>query len=75
MGKALSGELSCTGTGLVRFGANFVAFILFSMENPVSQQCRPWSDATWCGIWSGPALFAYDLFMGFQVRMGQKINF
>ena len=33
------------------------------MENPVSKQCRPWSDV----ILSGSALFAYDLFMGCQV--------
>ena len=23
-----------------------------------SKQCRPWSDATFCGIWSGSTLFA-----------------
>ena len=28
----------------------FVPFILFLMENPVSKQCRPRSDATLCGI-------------------------
>ena len=48
----------------------FVTFILFFIENPVSKQCRPWSDATWCGIWSWSAMFAYDLFEGFKVRMG-----
>ena len=38
-----------------------VTFILFLLENPVSKQCRPRSDAT---------LSAYDPFTGFQVRMG-----
>ena len=41
------------------------------MENPASKQLRPWL----CGIWSGSALFAYDPFMGFQVRMGQLFNY
>ena len=43
--------------------------ILFLMENPVSKQWRPWSDAT---LWSVPALFAYDPFMGFQVRVSKR---
>ena len=38
----------------------FVAFILFSMEIPVSKQ------------WSRSALFAYDPFTGFQVKMGWR---
>ena len=42
----------------------------FWWKNPVSKQCRPWSDATLCGIWSGSALFFYDSFMGFPERMG-----
>ena len=46
-----------------------VTFILFLMENPISKQCAPWSDATLCGVWSGSALFAYDPFTSFQVRM------
>ena len=24
----------------------------------ICKQWRPWSDATFCGVWSGPALFA-----------------
>ena len=49
----------------------FVDFILFLMENHVSKQCRPWSDATSCaGDSSGSALFAYDPFTSFRVRMG-----
>ena len=40
------------------------------MENPVSKQCRPWSDITSCGVWSGSALFAYDPFNGFQSKNG-----
>ena len=38
--------------------------ISFSIEFPVSKQCRPWSDAVFCGIWSGSALFAYVPKMG-----------
>ena len=41
-------------------------------KNPVSKHCRPWSDATLCGIRSGSALFACDPFMGFQVWMELK---
>ena len=42
IGKALAGELSCTGTGLVILGCwvYFVTFTLFLMENPVSKHCR-----------------------------------
>ena len=32
------------------------------MENPVSKQCRPGSDATLCGVGSWSALCAYDPF-------------
>ena len=46
----------------------FCINILFLMENPVSKRCRPWSDATmWHLFWS--AMFAYDPFRDFQVRM------
>ena len=47
----------------------------FLMENPVSKQCRPQSDATSCGIRSGSALFAYDPFSGFQARMCSRKEF
>ena len=33
-------------------------FILFLIEISVCKQCRPWSDAAVCSIWSGSALFA-----------------
>ena len=48
------------------------------MENPVSKQCRLWSDATLCvtplyvASDLGLHFFAYDPFMGLQVRMGWK---
>ena len=51
----------------------FCLFFLFLIENPISKYCRPWSDATLCGIWSGSALFAYDPFKGFPVRMGSDM--
>ena len=43
----------------------FWFFILhvFSIEVTVCKQCRPWSDALFCGVWSGSALFANVLFM------------
>ena len=41
------GESICHFRGL---GSVFFAFILFLMENHVSKQCRPGSDATLCGI-------------------------
>ena len=31
----------------------------FPIEHSVSKQWRPWIDAALCGVWSGPALFAY----------------
>ena len=43
---------------------SFFIFILFWIEIPVSKQCRPWSDAAFCGIRSGSALFAYVPKMG-----------
>ena len=49
----------------VRVSGLFVTFILSSMENPVSKHCRPLSDAA-----CGSALFAYDPFTSFQVRIG-----
>ena len=44
----------------------FFIFIIFLIQIPVSKQCRPWSDAVFCGVWSaafcciwtGSALFA-----------------
>ena len=50
----------------------FVTFtcILFLLENPVSKQGRPRSDATLCGISSRSALFPYDPFMGYLLKMG-----
>ena len=38
----------------------------------LAKHCRPWSDTTLCGVWSGAAMFAYDPFMDFQVRMDQN---
>ena len=32
--------------------------------NAKANQCRPWSDATFCGVWSGSTLFAIVPFMG-----------
>ena len=43
---------------------SFFIFIIFSIDIPVSKQWRPWSDAGFCGIWSGFALFAYVPKMG-----------
>ena len=40
------------------------------MESLGSKKFRPCSDATLCGVLSGSALFAYDPFTGFQLRMG-----
>ena len=39
-------------------------FILFQIEIPVSKQCRLWSNAMFCVVWSGSALFAKDPKMG-----------
>ena len=43
--------------------------VLFLMENLVSKQCKPLSYASLFGICSGSAVFAYDPFMHFPLRM------
>ena len=48
----------------------FFIFVLFVIENPVSKQWRPWSDAALCGVWSGSALFAYVPQKGRQAYLG-----
>ena len=40
-------------------GVLFLFFIISRIDIPVSKQWRPWSDAAFCGGWSGSALFAY----------------
>ena len=37
----------------------FFIFTQIFIEHSVSKQWRPWSDATFWGVWSGSALFAY----------------
>ena len=37
------------------------------------KQWRPWSDAAFCGVWSGSALFANYTFTGLQTTMGYRI--
>ena len=44
---------------------------IFVMANPASNQCRSRSGAHF-GVSSGSALFDYDTFTGFPVRMGQS---
>ena len=39
---------------------SILSLFLFLMENSISKQGRPRSDATSCGVWSGSALFAND---------------
>ena len=44
------------------FKGCWMVFFIFGqilIEHTVSKQWRPWSDATFCGVWSGFALFAY----------------
>ena len=45
------------------------------MENLVSKQCRPQSDATICGVYSSSERFACDPFTGFQVKRVKGTNF
>ena len=42
----------------------FFIFAYFFTEIHVSKQCKPWSDAAFCDIWSGSTLFALVPFMG-----------
>ena len=53
------------GKSICHFRSVIFFFILSLIENPVGEQWR-----TLCGILSGSALFAYDPFTGFQVRIG-----
>ena len=46
----------------------FFIFILFRIDVPVSKQWSPWSDAMFCGVWSGSALFAYIPKMGWLIH-------
>ena len=48
----------------------FFIFILFRIDIPVSKQWRPWSDAAFCGVWSGSALSAFVPKMGCQAYIG-----
>ena len=43
--------------------------IIFFIEISI-EQCRPWSDAAFCGVWSGSALFAYVPNIGCQAYVG-----
>ena len=38
-----------------------IILILFRIIFPVSKLCRPWSDATFCGVWSGSAPFPMSI--------------
>ena len=48
-------------------------FILFLIEIPVCKECKPWSDATFCGFWSGSTLLAYVPNRGCYGDMGWRI--
>ena len=43
----------------MNFWVVFFIFIQILKEFSVSKQWRTWSDAAFCGVWSGFALFAY----------------
>ena len=56
----------------------FFIFILFRIHIPLSKKWRPWSDAAFCGVWSGSALFAYVPQMGLMHEVKftfVKLNF
>ena len=52
----------------------FSIFIQILIENSASKQWRSWSDATFCGVWSWSALFAYVPQKGRQAYMGENIS-
>ena len=35
----------------------------------ICKQCRPRSDATWCGVWSGSSMFNYRIFYEYLGKM------
>ena len=45
----------------------YIFIIHFKNRCTKCKQCRPWSDATFCGIWSGSTLFANVPFYGAPV--------
>ena len=45
-------------------------FIVFCLEVPVNKECRPCSDAPFCGVLNGSALLAHVSKTGFQSREG-----
>ena len=47
--------------------------LIFLQKNgwTIRKQCRPWSDAAFCGVLSGSALFASYPFRGLQFSMGK----
>ena len=57
------------------FLVNVFTFIVNCIETHISTECRPRSDVTLSAVYSGSALFAYVLKMGFQSKRGLKIPF
>ena len=61
-------------TGLFPIAGCLIIFVLYNgcfIEVLVFKRCRPWSDAAFCGVWSGSALFVYYLFGRFQTKLDE----
>ena len=54
----------------VPFISNFRNYFVF----PLSKQCGPWSDTTFCDIWSGSALFAKVPYLEFRTLGTNWLN-
>ena len=55
--------------------SGYVIYILLEKNGwTICKQWRPWSDAAFCGIWSGSVLFANNPFRGLQTTMGLEVK-
>ena len=55
--------------------SGYVIYIILGKNGwTICKQWRPWSAATFCGIWSGSALFANYPFRGLETTMGQFLQ-
>ena len=51
--------------------SGYVIYIFLEKNGlTICKQWRPWSDAAFCDVWSGSALFANHPFRGFQTTVG-----
>ena len=55
---------------ILKLSQNFSLSESFRLTPAICKQWRPWTDATFCGVWSRSALFANYPFTGLPTTMG-----